>query len=88
MKVDIDPKVWWALEDRAEASGLTLEQFLTVAAASYEPTMTTPQKVRALWEQGKCDADIAGEMKVAPASVAAVRRQLGLPANKRYRRAA
>ena len=66
MKVDIDPKVWWALEDRAEASGLTLEQFLTVAAASYEPTMTTPQKVRALWEQGKCDAEGPMHHRMSP----------------------
>lgn len=90
VKVDIPPRELWALSAKAEREGVTVGDLLLAAATSgdamQEPgTETTRQRVRQLWSQGLCDADIAAEMRITTRRVAVSRQGMKLPANRRFK---
>lgn len=85
VQVDLNPRDLWRLEERAEHEGVTLSAYLSDLIASRErPGVSTPDRVRDLWREGLCDADISVRVKCRPGYVAVVRRSLGLPANRRF----
>lgn len=87
MKVtfDLDPKDVWILTDRAEKNGLTLPEMLRrIAVEEFTPSASTPDRVKALWQQGLPDADIAARIKITPGYVAGLRRDMGLAPHKRF----
>jgi hypothetical protein len=85
VKVDIEPRLLWALEERATREGITLPQLLLGAAvARFKPQQSTADRVKALWDRNFPDADIAEQLHITPGYVAGVRRDMGLPAHRRY----
>jgi hypothetical protein len=88
VQVDLNPRDLWQLEERAERDGMTLPELLAEMVTSHErPSLSTSDRVRELWRDGMCDADMAVRLRFAPGYVALVRRSLGLPANKRFKKA-
>ena len=84
--VDLDPRDVWRIQERAERLGVTPGQVLRGELESRRNAANVRERVRALVVSGACDADIAGELSYTPGRVAKIRRELGLPANRRYRR--
>lgn len=92
VKIDIPPKVLWALSERAEREGVTVGDLLVSAATDPPPmpvsiptTETTHDRVRRLWSEGACDADIAAALHMSSHRVAKVRQGMKLPANRRFK---
>lgn len=91
VKVDVPPKVLWALSEKAEREGVTVSDLLVTAATSpaarttyIPPNETTHERrVRELWQTGLCDADIGNDLGITAAAVGRVRRKFKLPANRR-----
>jgi DNA-binding NarL/FixJ family response regulator len=85
--VDVPERALFPLTDRAEASGMTVAEYLLRAglavAGITEKRETTLVK---LHELGQTDAQIARYLNTTNAAVAQQRRRLGLPANHAGRR--
>lgn len=87
VKVEIPPKELWALTERAEREGVTVGELLLAAATAVGPTgtETTHDRVRKLWAEGLCDADIAAHLHMTTQAVSGVRQGMKLRAHKRFK---
>lgn len=87
IQVDLDPKDVWRIQEQAERRGMTPGAVLREEFSRRRYGQDFRDTIRARVIAGMCDADIATEM-VWPTvgTVAAVRRGLGLAANKRYQK--
>lgn len=94
LKVDLDPKTIWRIEERAEFNECTVAEYLVQVAehgvAAPRSWRTTEQqgaetrsRVGALHAEGFTDAEIAARVGRVREHVASVRRKLGLKPNKR-----
>jgi hypothetical protein len=86
--VDLDPKDVWRIQEMAERRGVTPGEVMRDEMTRTRHGRDFLDAVRARVKTGMCDADIAADL-VWPTvgTVAAARRGMGLPANRRYRRA-
>lgn len=84
--IELDPKDWWHLAERAEAAGVPLADFVKQRIAGRPEG--TKGRVRDLWAEGLCDADVASALDIELRTAKNVRLGLGLPANRRYPRRA
>ena len=82
--VDMDPKDVWRIQEEAERRGITPGDVLRETIRTRRGAAAMRERVRGMVAEGKCDADIAGEFNVPPGRIAVIRRELGLPANRRY----
>lgn len=82
--VELEPKDWWMLAGRAEASGQRVPDYIRTLLT--DPPDVMEGRVTALWTQGLCDADIATALGVTVLAASQIRRGLKLPANRRYPR--
>lgn len=80
--VDLDPKDLWVLTEQAERQGMTLPDFLRARMLDRKPTVR--DRVVELHAAGLCDADIGLELGMDLHQTAAMRRGLGLEANRRF----
>lgn len=96
LKVELDPKTIWRLEERAEFNSCTVAEYLArvaehgVAAprawsTNEQQGAETRARVRELHAEGFTDAEIAARIGRVREYVALVRRRLGLAPNKRGR---
>lgn len=91
VKLDLDPKLVWRLEEQAEAEGVTVAQ---IVARAFAPRSTvqgsagdrTRAEVARLHGAGLPDAEIAVRVGRVQEHVARVRRGLGLKPNRRRQR--
>jgi hypothetical protein len=86
VQVDVPDALFWRLAGAAEDAGLRVDQWLVNLATTFEgrdDDEATGVAVR--WRRGLCDADVARELGWTNLRAATVRRELGLPANKRRR---
>jgi hypothetical protein len=82
----MDDALFWRLAGAAEDAGMRVDQWLVRLATTFD--YKDPEDAGAVagrWRRGKCDADIARELGWTNLRVATLRRELGLPANKRKR---
>lgn len=86
MKVqfDLDPRDVWRIQAKAEALGVRPGDVLRDELATRREYAAVRERIRAYVTAGMCDADIAAEMHYTPGRIATIRRNLGLPANRRY----
>lgn len=81
--VDLDPKLVWQIQAEAErrkvAAGVVLRERLTAKRNAAERA----ERIRNRVQAGMCDAEIAAELHELVGTIAAARRRLGLPANRR-----
>ncbi len=82
--VDMDPKDVWRIQSAASRLGVTPGEVLRAELANRRTRRDARESVRAAVNAGRCDADIAAEMRCTPGWVAVTRRGLGLKANPRY----
>ena len=88
IQVDLDPRDVWRIQEAAQKRGVPPGVVLRDELARRRHGRETREAIRERVKAGLCDADIAGEFRMLPGTVAAMRRGMGLPANKRYRRTA
>lgn len=88
MKVtyDLPPDIVSAVEGLAGIVGITVDEYVAERLRSTAITHTVRQTVKELAEGGMPDADIAATLLHSPGAVAAIRRSMGIPANRRYRK--
>lgn len=84
--VDLDPRDVWRIQQLAEEQNTTPGQIVRSELIARRDGIEFRNRVRARVIAGMCDADIAAELNRTPGSIAAVRRDMGLPANPRYPR--
>lgn len=91
VQIEMDPRLVSYLEDTAEEFRMTpgevVREALRHDTSRVRPS-TLEDRVRAGVVLGECDADIAAATGVVVGTIATIRRRLGLPANRRYGRAA
>jgi hypothetical protein len=85
VQVDVPDALFWRLAGAAEDAGLRVDQWLVKVASSFEAPDDEAAGVAVRWRRGLCDADVARELGWTNLRAATVRRELGLPANKRRR---
>ena len=91
--LDLDSRLVWRLlaegnDSNAEASRivsrLLLDRYRDVPFMVQGPTIA--ERIQQMHARGMCDAEIGGRLNMTTLSVAEKRRQLRLPANRRYRK--
>lgn len=82
--VDLDPKLVWSIQERAERLGMTPGEVLRDDLLANRKGRETREAVKNRVTAGMPDADIAADLGLTPGHVAEVRRRLGIPPNKRY----
>lgn len=93
VKLNLDPKLVWRLEDEAEAAGMDLSEYAglllqgaRVAKSSHstrvEAGAETRRRIGDLHAKGFTDAEIAAEVDRVQEHVARLRRGLGLKPNR------
>lgn len=94
VKLDLDPKIVWRLEEQAESEGMTIGEFVGQAVTygikaprkwhtnQFQGEITR-QEIARLHAEGLTDAEIAQRVDRVREYVADVRRKLGLKANRR-----
>lgn len=97
LKLKLDPKVVWKLSEIAEIRGVRIEQvvesLLSFQNSGHKGKVSADQRretqrlIRRFHTEGLTDSQIGMRIDRVPAHVARVRRELGLPANKRARAA-
>ncbi len=94
VKLDLDPKLVWRLEEAAERDGVTMSdyaiQVLCGDRAVRQPHakrvaagVETQRKIAELHAQGLTDAEIADRVERVQGHVARLRRRLGLAPHRR-----
>lgn len=88
MKVtwEMDPKDVWYFEERAERAGITPGALIRQELGRRRHGRDLVDAVRERVKAGMSDADIGDELGYVVGTIAAVRRRLGLPANRRYKK--
>lgn len=86
--VELDPRIVWRIQDEAERQGITPGDVLRAELTPRTGTIPAAQRIREMHATGMCDADMAEQLRYLPGTIANIRRDMGLPANRRYRRAA
>lgn len=89
--LDLPPAIVLGMEQRAHNLRVDLDDVYSAALASVaggyriaELSQTVHERIAQLvTEEHKCDADIAEAMGATVASIATIRRSMGLPANRR-----
>ena len=91
VKVDIPEEVGWALMERAFTLGVPVEEVVGAALGGVGPTQARHAADEHIWtavgrlvDEGHCDAAIAEMTHYTVGYIAATRRRLGKPANRRY----
>lgn len=84
--VDLDPRDIWHIQQQAESRGITPGAVLREQLATRRNNLELRDRIRSRVLAGLCDADIAAELNQTPRRIAETRRNLGLPANPRYRK--
>jgi hypothetical protein len=88
VKLDLDPKLVWRLEESAERAGLSVSQMLAqafqpkVSAVSVAAERTRSEVIR-LHSEGLADEEIAVRVDRVKEHVARLRRAAGLKPNRR-----
>lgn len=90
MRVDIPDDIGWVLVERSVRLNVPVAVIAAAAlglgsGAHQEVSRPMHQAIGRLVDIGLCDADIAAATGYTPGWVAAVRRGMGKPANRRYR---
>ena len=84
VQIEIDLSTAARLQIEADKRGLSVDKALRRMLDLIGHSATTPEKVRILHEQRMCDADIAAELNYSIPQIAKIRRDLGLPANRKF----
>jgi hypothetical protein len=84
--VDLDPRDVWRIQEKAERLGTTPGDVLRRDLDRMRRRLDVTRRVKEMTERGFCDADMAAQLGYTPGRIAEIRRGLGLPANRRYRR--
>ncbi|WIE55388.1 hypothetical protein [Curtobacterium sp. MCBD17_003] len=83
--VEVPERVLFALTDRAEDADLTVAEYLLRAGLTIAGVTESRQStVARLQSLGLSDAAIAQHLNTTTTAVASMRRQLHLPANRRF----
>ncbi|MGX9349191.1 hypothetical protein [Microbacterium sp. KNMS] len=84
IQVDLDPKDVWRIQEEAEERnippGAVLREHLETARFARRRTISRIE-LRALWQVGLCDAEIADRLHTTNGTIGQIRRSMGLIAN-------
>lgn len=82
LKIDVPDREFWFLSEMAEKFGVRVSDMVRFSAVRAKGA-TQDDLIRAFWQAGLPDADIADRMGLVNNQVQQRRRAMNLPANKR-----